>query len=120
VMERAGRRELFYDHHHPYTAGLLRSVPTFGDPAEALESGTPGSGERASPRRRLASIPGQPPSLIGLGPACPFGPRCIYRMGRCRTERPPLDPVEGSATHLCACWLGREGADAAGAGGQPA
>ncbi len=104
VMEQAARRELFYEHHHPYTAGLLESVPTFeaGDgPAEPSGAGRVG-------RRRLPSIPGQPPSLISLGLGCPFGPRCGDRMGRCRVERPPLVPVAGSATHLSACWLGRE------------
>jgi peptide/nickel transport system ATP-binding protein len=88
VMEQAERRELFYDHHHPYTVGLLKSVPTF-------ESG----------RRRLSSIPGQPPSLISLGAGCPFAARCAQRVARCRIERPPLAPIPGSSTHLSACWL---------------
>ena len=88
VMEQAERRELFYDYYHPYTAGLLRSVPNF-------EGG----------RRRLSSIPGQPPSLISLGKGCPFGPRCSERLPRCRVERPPLAPVAGRDAHLSACWL---------------
>jgi peptide/nickel transport system ATP-binding protein len=88
VMEQAERRELFYAHHHPYTVGLLKSVPTF-------ESG----------RRRLSSIPGQPPSLISLGAGCPFAARCAQRVARCRIERPPLAPIPGSSMHLSACWL---------------
>ena len=88
VMEQAERRELFYHCHHPYTAGLLKSVPT-------LEGG----------RRRLSSISGQPPSLISLASGCPFGPRCSERLPRCRVERPPLVPVAGSGAHLSACWL---------------
>jgi oligopeptide/dipeptide ABC transporter ATP-binding protein len=88
VMEQAERRELFYDYYHPYTAGLLRSVPTF-----------------AGGRRRLSSIPGQPPSLIALRKGCPFGPRCSERLERCRLERPPLAPVAGHEAHLSACWL---------------
>jgi peptide/nickel transport system ATP-binding protein len=88
VMEQAERRELFYDYYHPYTAGLLRSVPNF-------EGG----------RRRLSSIPGQPPSLISLGEGCPFGPRCSERLARCRIERPPLAAVAGRDSHLSACWL---------------
>ncbi|HTX00961.1 MAG TPA: oligopeptide/dipeptide ABC transporter ATP-binding protein, partial [Acidimicrobiales bacterium] len=93
VMEQAGRRELFYDYHHPYTSGLLRSVPTFED------------AQGGAGRRRLSSIPGQPPSLISLGAGCPFGPRCAHRMSRCRRERPPLTPVGAGSTHLSACWL---------------
>ncbi|MGP8207052.1 MAG: ABC transporter ATP-binding protein [Acidimicrobiales bacterium] len=88
VMEQAERRELFYAHRHPYTVGLLKSVPTF-------ESG----------RRRLSSIPGQPPSLISVGLGCPFAARCTQRMARCRLERPPLAPVSPGSVHLSACWL---------------
>ena len=54
-------------------------------------------------RRRLYSIAGQPPSLLGLAPGCPFAPRCTHRMERCWNERPPLFTV--SATHASACWL---------------
>ena len=57
VMETADRRSLFYDFHHPYTEGLLKSLPV------------PGA------RRRLTPIPGQPPSLIVLPEGCPFHPR---------------------------------------------
>ena len=95
AMEQADRRELFYHHRHPYTVGLLKSVPTF-----------------ESERRRLSSIPGQPPSLISLGFGCPFFPRCSQRMERCSLERPPLAQVAGSSTHLSACWL-EESPDAA-------
>jgi len=59
----------------------------------------------AGGRRRLSSIPGQPPSLISLGKGCPFGPRCSERLPRCRLERPPLAPVEGHDAHFSACWL---------------
>ena len=76
VMEHADRRTLFYAIHHPYTEGLLHSLPAYG-------------GER----ERLRPIPGQPPSLLDPPPGCPFAPRCPYVMDRCRTEMPPLDPA---------------------------
>ncbi len=88
VMEQADLRTIFFANHHPYTEGLLQSLPAYG-------------GER----KRLQPIPGQPPSLISLPPGCPFSPRCRYVMDRCRTEQPPLAPVGGDVTHLSACWL---------------
>ncbi|MEQ7125829.1 ABC transporter ATP-binding protein [Actinopolymorpha sp. B11F2] len=88
VMERAGRRELFYRFHHPYTEGLLNSLPS--DQAE---------------RRRLRPIPGTPPSLIEVPGGCPFHPRCPYVFDRCRTDVPPLRPVYGDDAHRSACWL---------------
>jgi peptide/nickel transport system ATP-binding protein len=88
VMERATRRELFREPSHPYTEGLLRSLPR----AKAGES-------------RLASIPGQPPSLIEPPQGCPFHPRCPQVMDRCASERPPFLSVQGADTHESACWL---------------
>jgi peptide/nickel transport system ATP-binding protein len=133
VMERAERRELFYDCRHPYTVGLLRSLPSYselGDGQDPLaasaaamalstnSSPTNSAQAGAAPatsatiadepiqppiRRRLYSIAGQPPSLLGLAPGCPFAPRCTLRMERCGMERPPLFRV--SATHSSSCWL---------------
>ena len=94
VMERADRRTLFFASHHPYTEGLLQSMPAYG-------------GER----KRLHSIAGQPPSLLAPPPGCPFAPRCIYVMDRCRQEEPPLDPVGEEPGHLSACWLPHNEAD---------
>jgi peptide/nickel transport system ATP-binding protein len=88
VMERAPRRTLFYRNHHPYTEGLLASLPTQGDAGE-----------------RLTPIPGAPPSLIGIPVGCPFAPRCRYVFDRCRTTRPPLDVVRDDPSHRSACWL---------------
>jgi oligopeptide/dipeptide ABC transporter ATP-binding protein len=88
VMESAARDPLFYESHHPYTEGLLRSLPAYG-------------GERA----RLQPIAGQPPSLISPPKGCPFNPRCAYVMPVCRTEVPTLDPVGDNPAHLSACWL---------------
>ena len=88
IMEKADLRTIFFANHHPYTEGLLQSLPAYG-------------GER----ERLRPIHGQPPSLISLPPGCPFAPRCDYVMDRCRTETPPLASVGNDATHLSACWL---------------
>jgi peptide/nickel transport system ATP-binding protein len=87
VMERSDRRTLFYASHHPYTEGLLQSMPAYG-----------------GGRERLHPIPGQPPSLLAPPPGCPFAPRCVYVMDRC-SEMPALDPVGGDPGHLSACWL---------------
>ena len=88
VMERAPRRTLFYRNHHPYTEGLLASLPTVGDAGE-----------------RLTPIAGAPPSLIGIPAGCPFAPRCRYVFDRCRTMTPPLDVVRDDPGHRSACWL---------------
>ncbi|WP_216205641.1 ABC transporter ATP-binding protein [Amycolatopsis aidingensis] len=89
-VERADRRTLYQAPHHPYTRGLLRSLP---------------SGERGT---RIDSIAGQPPSLVTVPPGCPFHPRCPFVMDRCVTDSPVLRPVEGAAQvqdHRSACWL---------------
>jgi oligopeptide/dipeptide ABC transporter ATP-binding protein len=91
--EYADRRTLYYRQHHPYTKGLLESVP-----------GSSGA------RDRLKPIPGQPPSLINLPSGCTFHPRCEYVMDVCRSDEPPLlavgDPGEGGRRpHRSACWL---------------
>jgi peptide/nickel transport system ATP-binding protein len=92
VMESADRDRLFYSYHHPYTEGLLNSLPAYG-------------GER----QRLQPIFGQPPSLINLPPGCKFHPRCPYAMDRCRVEEPELSPVQTRMDHLSACWLPHRG-----------
>ncbi|MEU8222041.1 ABC transporter ATP-binding protein [Kribbella sp. NPDC048915] len=85
VMERAPRRDIFYRNHHPYTQGLLASLPAR-------------SGERLTP------IPGSPPSLISLPKGCPFAARCPHVFDKC-VEAPPLTDVGGDARHQSACWL---------------
>ena len=87
TMEVAPRRGLFYHPHHPYTEGLLRSLPSRGNPGS-----------------RLTPIPGAPPSLIDLPAGCPFRPRCPYAFAAC-TEDPPARPVLGDPSHRSACWL---------------
>jgi oligopeptide/dipeptide ABC transporter ATP-binding protein len=88
AMEQASRRDIFYQYHHPYTEGLLQSLPAYDEG-----------------RARLRPIRGQPPSLITIPPGCPFHPRCPYVFERCRTERPPLMVAYGQPGHLSACWL---------------
>jgi peptide/nickel transport system ATP-binding protein len=88
VMEQADRMTLFKTFHHPYTEGLLQSLPAYNEE-----------------RTRLRSIPGQPPSPINPPPGCPFAPRCPYVMDRCRVQMPPLAGVGDEADHLSACWL---------------
>ena len=88
AMEAGTRDEIFYEYHHPYTEGLLRSLPAYG-----------------SERERLHPIPGQPPSLITLPSGCPFHPRCPYVFDRCKLEVPLLEGVEGDPAHQSACWL---------------
>ena len=97
AMEQAPSRDIFFANHHPYTEGLLASLPAY---EAAL-----GDGQE---RERLHPIPGQPPSLIALPTGCPFHPRCPYVMERCRVEAPPLMVVGGRENHVSACWLSRD------------
>jgi oligopeptide/dipeptide ABC transporter ATP-binding protein len=80
-------RDIFYDTHHPYSRGLLRSIPS----ATALGS-------------RLEPIVGQPPSMINPPTGCAFHPRCPFAMTRCIDQTPPMMPI-GSDAHRSACWL---------------
>jgi peptide/nickel transport system ATP-binding protein len=87
AMEHVNRRDAYYQPHHPYTVGLLDSLPRLG-----------------ATRGRMRPIPGQPPSLIHPPPGCPFHPRCRYAMRVCRSD-PPLVEVGGTSGHLSACFL---------------
>jgi peptide/nickel transport system ATP-binding protein len=88
IMESGHRDEIFYEYHHPYTEGLLRSLPAYGDE-----------------RERLLPIGGQPPSLINLPSGCKFHPRCPYAFDRCIREEPPLASVGERTEHQSSCWL---------------
>jgi oligopeptide/dipeptide ABC transporter ATP-binding protein len=88
AAEKAPKRDIFYEPHHPYTKGLLESIPS-----------SSAAGDRLRP------IPGQPPSLINLPNGCKFHPRCGYVMDRCLTEEPALRPVGETGVHASACWL---------------
>jgi peptide/nickel transport system ATP-binding protein len=88
AAEKASKNDIFYRPHHPYTKGLLESIPN-----------SSAAGDRLKP------ITGQPPSLIRLPSGCAFHPRCAYVMDRCLTEQPPLAPVGDDGLHVSACWL---------------
>ena len=90
VVEYAERRQLYYSPAHPYTRGLLASLPT-----------------RSHGRARLAQIAGQPPSLISIPSGCSFHPRCPVALERCRSEEPAFVSIEEQSVHGAACWLAR-------------
>jgi oligopeptide/dipeptide ABC transporter ATP-binding protein len=85
IIERASAEELYANPRHPYTLGLLRSVPRLDEPRRA----------------RLEPIDGQPPDLSRLPSGCAFAPRCAYRVERC-ARIPPLQGV--GLRHASACW----------------
>ncbi len=87
IIEEAPVKELYGDPRHPYTLGLLGSLPRVDETAH----------------RRLVSIEGLPPDLLGLPQGCPFAPRCVYAMDRCWKENPPLESV--GPGHYKACWV---------------
>ncbi|MGH7318885.1 MAG: ABC transporter ATP-binding protein [Candidatus Rokuibacteriota bacterium] len=87
IIERGNAPDLYRDARHPYTLGLLRSVPRLDEPRRA----------------KLDPIEGQPPDLVRLPPGCRFRPRCRYAVERCAIEDPPLAPVVDG--HLSACWV---------------
>jgi oligopeptide/dipeptide ABC transporter ATP-binding protein len=88
VVERATKRDLFYDPQHPYTWGLLGSIPRLDRPRLA----------------RLHSIEGSPPSLINLPQGCKFRPRCPHAFDKC-LEEPRLENRVEVPGHLDRCWL---------------
>jgi oligopeptide/dipeptide ABC transporter ATP-binding protein len=85
ITERAPVRELFNNPLHPYTRGLLDSIPI------------PGKKERLTP------IEGQPPDLHDIKPGCRFAHRCKLAEGKCFEEIPPLKEIEKG--HYIACWM---------------
>jgi oligopeptide/dipeptide ABC transporter ATP-binding protein len=85
IVEQGSVHEI-YDHpRHPYTEGLLRSVPRLGSKAA------------------LYAIPGQPPDLANLPPGCAFAPRCPRSLERCWREAP--ETVRFATGHTSTCWL---------------
>ena len=87
AVEKASVKTVYGDPRHPYTIGLLGSLPRLDEIRG----------------QRLTSIEGLPPDLIDPPPGCPFEPRCIYAIEKCKTERPELAPVE--PRHEIACWV---------------
>jgi len=88
VVEMGAKRQIFYDPQHPYTWGLLGSIPRLDRPKAD----------------RLHSIEGAPPSLINLPQGCKFRPRCPHAFEKC-WEEPPLENRVEQPGHLDRCWL---------------
>ena len=89
-VEEAPVERLFARPLHPYTKGLLGSIPRLAEAAAG------------DARKRLAEIPGMVPSLIDVVGGCLFAPRCPHATARCAAEYPPLE--EKAAGHWVACW----------------
>jgi oligopeptide/dipeptide ABC transporter ATP-binding protein len=87
LVESGATAQVLSSPQHPYTMGLLRSVPRLDQPRSDV----------------LLSIDGGPPDPTSDPPGCPFEPRCAYRTGQCIVEDPPMEPV---AVHRqVACWV---------------
>ena len=91
VVEQAEVHDLFHRPQHPYTWGLMGSLPRLETDVE-----------------RLTQIPGQPPSLLRPPAGCRFHPRCPYVMEVCKTTVPELKPTQRDAEHLERCHLDEE------------
>jgi oligopeptide transport system ATP-binding protein len=87
IIEEAPVKELYSNPSHPYTIGLMGSLPRVDD----------------STHSRLYSIEGSPPVLYNRPEACPFAPRCQFALEHCWKENPMLEPV--APEHRIACWV---------------
>jgi oligopeptide/dipeptide ABC transporter ATP-binding protein len=90
IIEMGSAQQIYHQPHHPYTLGLLASVPRMDQPR-----GT-----------RLIPIDGQPPDLTRLDGGCAFRPRCRFAVDRCAREFPPLENIDSG--HVSACWRVKE------------
>jgi len=87
IIEESDVNDLYANPSHPYTLGLLGSLPRVDE----------------TERHRLYSIEGAPPVLYSKPNVCPFAPRCKWAMEHCWNENPPLEPV--ASRHNVACWV---------------
>jgi oligopeptide transport system ATP-binding protein len=87
IIEEAPVKTLYSDPQHPYTLGLLGSLPRLD----------------AQGKERLVSIEGLPPVLYKKPTSCPFAPRCVYKVDHCLHENPPL--LDVGIEHRAACWV---------------
>jgi len=90
IVETASTEEIFANPRHPYTVGLMKSIPRLD----------------ARDKEKLQPIRGLPPDLIDLPDMCPFVPRCNYAREKCEQKNPPL--MEVSPGHRSACWFFEE------------
>jgi len=95
IIERGNVKDIYGRPRHPYTMGLLGSLPRLD----------------AEPGAKLVSIPGLPPDLIDLPQGCPFAARCAYAVDQCLEKMPLLEEVEGEG-HIVACYRWKHVADA--------
>ncbi len=86
IVESASAQELYGNPQHPYTLGLLKSVPRLDQ----------------TRKEKLDPIEGMPPDLVRVPPGCSFKPRCRFSVDRCEAEAPPLLAVGDG--HTSACW----------------
>ena len=91
IVESAAATGIYGDPRHPYTLGLLQSVPRLDEPRKT----------------RLVPIEGSPPDLVNLPSGCPFRPRCRFAIDKCTEENPPLLKVDED--HYSACWVAADG-----------
>lgn len=87
IMEKGSVEDIFYNPQHPYTKGLLQSIPKMN----------------VHSKDRLIPIPGSPPDLMNPPKGCPFSTRCTHRMEICLEKEVPTYKVENN--HVSACWL---------------
>jgi len=90
IVEAASTEEIFGNPRHPYTVGLMKSIPRLD----------------ATSKEKLEPIRGLPPDLIDLPDMCPFVPRCNFAKEKCEQKRPPL--LEVTTGHYSACWFWEE------------
>jgi oligopeptide/dipeptide ABC transporter ATP-binding protein len=90
IVETASTEEIFANPRHPYTVGLMKSIPRLD----------------AQRKEKLEPIRGLPPDLIDLPDECPFVPRCNYAREKCEQKNPPLMEVQPG--HYSACWFWEE------------
>jgi oligopeptide/dipeptide ABC transporter ATP-binding protein len=90
VVEEGPADAVFHSPRHPYTRGLIQSVPNID--MDQIE---------------LATMEGRPPDLVNPPEGCRFAPRCPYAMDKCRVTSPPM--VTAAGEHRAACWLNEEG-----------
>jgi oligopeptide transport system ATP-binding protein len=88
IVERGPVRDIYKAPRHPYTVGLLGSVPRLDEMGHG----------------KLTSIPGRPPDMTRLAAGCPFAPRCRYVEDKCLVEMPPITPTEAGDAHTVRCW----------------
>lgn len=91
IIEYGSALDVYHHPLHPYTSGLLASVPRLDEPR----------------KMRLVPIKDQPPDLIALPPGCAFQPRCDHAVGICAKEKPTL--MEVAKGHYSACWVAQKG-----------